>query len=105
MKKWGKLKMGKLNENTIIFNKNLFVGTPSDIDSVVDGLKRELNCIIGSEVRHKNKPFIVKDINFTKDVVDYHIEAIILLEKMEDTDLIYTLLEARNKVLEELANE
>jgi hypothetical protein len=24
-----------------------------------------------------------------------------LLEKMEDTDLIYTLLEARNKVLEE----
>ena len=105
MKKWGKLKMGKLNENTIIFNKNLFVGTPSDIDSVVDGLQRELNCIIGSEVRHKNKPFIVKDINFTKDVVDYHIEAIILLEKMEDTDLIYTLLEARNKVLEELANE
>ena len=97
--------MGKLNENTIIFNKNLFVGTPSDIDFVVYGLKRELNCIIGSEVRHKNKPFIVKDINFTKDVVDYHIEAIILLEKMEDTDLIYTLLEARNKVLEELANE
>ena len=97
--------MGKLNENTIIFNKNLFVGTPSDIDSVVYGLKRELNCIIGSEVRHRNKPFIVKDINFTRDVVDYHIEAIILLEKMEDTDLIYTLLEARNKVLEELANE
>ena len=65
--------MGKLNENTIIFNKNLFVGEPSDIASVI--------------------------------VVDYHIEAIILLEKLEDTDLIYTLLEARNKVLEELANE
>ena len=97
--------MGKLNENTIIFNKSLFVGMPSDIDSVVDGLKRELNYIIGSEVRHRNKPFIVKYISFTRDVVDYHIEAIILLEKLEDTDLIYTLLEARNKVLEELANE
>ena len=98
--------MGKLNENTIIFNKNLFVGIPSDIDSVVDGLKRELNYIIGSEVRHRNKPFIVKDISLTRDVVDYHIVAvIILLEEREDTDLIYTLLEARNKVLEELANE
>ena len=92
--------MGKLNEN-----KFLFVGTLSDIDSVVDGLKRELNYIIGSEVRHRNKPFIVKDISFTMDVVDYHIEVIILLEKLEDTDLIYTLLEARNKVLEELKNE
>lgn len=77
-------------DNIVTVKNQIYVGERSDIDSLVFWVRNELKSIIGTEVYHENKPYIVKDIGVINDGHTISITSVLELstEHKEYLDII-----------------